>query len=122
MSDVLEFAAEFFAAVESGDIDKVSACYRDDVTVWHNYDDVDQTKAENLATLGSIPERYDAFRYADARMTALEDGFLRQHVIVASRNGKTAHVPAILRVYVEDRLIHRIEEYFDRGSLLAQLS
>jgi ketosteroid isomerase-like protein len=122
MSDVLDFAAEFFAAVESGDIDAVSACYRDDVTVWHNYDDVDQTKAENLATLGSIPERYEGFGYTDARMVALEDGFLRQHVIVASRDGKTARVPAILRVYVEDRRIHRIEEYFDRGSLLAQLS
>ena len=81
-----------------------------------------ETKAENLATLGSIPDRYDSFGYADARTVALEDGFLRQHVIVASRGGKTAHVPAILRVYVEDRAIHRIEEYFDRGQLMAALS
>ncbi|MDF1602118.1 DUF4440 domain-containing protein [Nocardioides sp. YIM 152315] len=122
MSDVLDFAAEFFAAVASGDIDAVGACYRDDVTVWHNYDDVDQTKAENLATLGSIPDRYDTFGYVDDRTVALEDGFLRQHVIVATRDGKTARVPAILRVYVEGRTIHRIEEYFDRGQLLSQLS
>jgi ketosteroid isomerase-like protein len=122
MSDVLTFAEEFFDAVSSGDIEAVSACYRDDVTVWHNYDDVDQTKADNLATLGSIPDRYDSFDYADARMTELADGFLRQHVIVASRDGRTARVPAILRVYVEGRQIHRIEEYFDRGQLMSALS
>ena len=122
MSDVLAFADEFFAAVSSGDIDAVGACYRDDVTVWHNYDNIDQTKAENLATLGSIPQRYESFGYADARTVAVEGGFLRQHVIVASRDGRTAHVPAVLRVYVEDRAIHRIEEYFDRGQLTAQLS
>jgi ketosteroid isomerase-like protein len=119
MSDMLAFADEFFGAVSSGDTDAVSACYRDDVTVWHNYDNVDQTKAENLTTLSGIPDRYESFGYADARTSELDDGFLRQHVIVASRDGKTAHVPAILRVYVQDRQIHRIEEYFDRGQLLA---
>ena len=52
----------------------------------------------------------------------LIDGFLRQHTIVASRNGKTAHIPAVLRVYVEAGRIFRIEEYFDRGQLDSALA
>lgn len=110
-------ADEFFAAVASHDIDAVGNFYRDDVAVWHNWDDAEQDKATNLATLASIPQRYDSFEYTDARTTVVDGGFLRQHVIVASRGGKTARVPAILRVYVAEGLIYRIEEYFDRGQL-----
>lgn len=122
MSEMLAFADRFFAAVSGGDIEAVDNLYRDDATIWHNYDLVDQTKAENLATLGSIPERYESFEYADARTVEVDGGFLRQHVIRAGRNGKLAVVPAILRVYVEDEKITRIEEYFDRGQLTSALS
>lgn len=122
MSAMVEFADRFFEAVSSGDIEAVGGFYRDDVTVWHNYDLIEQTKAENLATLGSIPQRYESFGYADARTVEVEDGFLRQHVIHAGRDGKKAVVPAILRVYVENEKISRIEEYFDRGQLTSALS
>ncbi|TDC46602.1 nuclear transport factor 2 family protein [Actinomadura sp. KC345] len=114
---MVEYAEKFFRLVESGDIEAVSRLYHDDVTVWHNYDDVDQTKEENLAALGSLSSRYDKFGYAQPRHVALEDGFLRQHVIEVERNGTSASIPAILRVYVEDGRIRRIEEYFDRSKL-----
>ncbi|MEU8800864.1 nuclear transport factor 2 family protein [Spirillospora sp. NPDC048819] len=119
---MVEYAERFFRLVEAGDIEAVSALYHDDVTVWHNYDDVDQSKEENLATLGSISSRYDKFGYAQPRHTALEDGFLRQHVIEVERNGRSAAIPAILRVYVEDGRIRRIEEYFDRSQLAVVLA
>lgn len=122
MSEMLEFANRFFEAVSSQDMETVSALYRDDVRIWHNWGDAEQTKEENLQTLGSIPERYDSFSYVDARQVEVEGGFLRQHVIKAERNGKTALVPAILRVYVADGQVYRIEEYFDRGQLLAALA
>jgi len=117
MSDILEFADRFFNAVEGGDIDAVAGFYRDDVTVWHNFDNLDQSRHDNLATLAGISGRYDAFAYVDVRHTAVEDGFLRQHVIKATVGKKTVNVPAVLRVYVEGGQIHRIEEYFDRGRL-----
>lgn len=116
---MLAFAEKFFGHVSSSDIEGVADCYHDDVTVWHNYDDVDQTKQENLATLGSIPQRYDRFGYSQPRHTVLEDGFLRQHVIEVERNGRSASIPAILRVYVDGGKIRRIEEYFDRSKLEA---
>ena len=111
------FARRFFGAVEAGDTETVASLYHDDVKIWHNYDDVEQSKAENLATLGSIQDRYDAFGYAQARHTDLEGGFLRQHTIEVSRGGSHAAVPAILRVYVRGERISRIEEYFDRRSI-----
>ena len=114
---MVEYAENFFRLVEAGNIDAVSGLYSDDVTVWHNYDDIDQTKEQNLATLGSLSSRYDKFGYAQPRHVALEDGFLRQHVIEVERNGRSASIPAILRVYVEDGRIRRIEEYFDRSKL-----
>lgn len=122
MSDILEFADQFFNAVSNGDIDAVAGFYRDDVTVWHNFDNLDQSREDNLATLAGISGRYDAFGYEDIRHTALEDGFLRQHVIKATVGKKTVNVPAVLRVYVESGKIHRIEEYFDRGQLSAVFS
>ncbi|GAA4994836.1 nuclear transport factor 2 family protein [Yinghuangia aomiensis] len=119
----LAFAKDFFDAVADGDIDSVRRYYRDDVKVWHNWDEVEQTKDENLATLASIPQRYDTFAYAEVRCTALPDGgFLRQHVIQASRGGRHARVPAVLRVYVEAEQVYRIEEYFDYGQLTSALA
>lgn len=122
MSEMLEFAERFFEAVATQDMETVSSMYRDDVRIWHNWGEAEQSKEENLQTLGSIPERYDAFTYVDARCVEVEGGFLRQHVIKAERNGKTAYIPAILRVYVDAGLVYRIEEYFDRGQLMAALS
>ncbi|MFF0451568.1 nuclear transport factor 2 family protein [Streptomyces sp. NPDC004609] len=121
MTDIVTFADDFFGAVANGDIDAVRRYYRDDVKVWHNFDNLEQDKATNVATLASIPDRYDTFEYAEIRHTPIEGGFLRQHVIKASRNGKRAYVPAILRVYVEDGQVYRIEEYFDYGQLKSAL-
>lgn len=122
MSDMLDFADRFFRAVSSSDMEAVDDFYSDDIAVWHNWSDTEQTKDENLATLGSIPQRYDSFEYTDARCVEIDGGFLRQHVIRAGRNGKIVLIPAILRAYVDDGRIHRIEEYFDRGQLEAGLA
>ncbi|PRZ41579.1 hypothetical protein CLV47_109126 [Antricoccus suffuscus] len=119
---MLAFADKFFAVVSAGDIETLKTLYHDDVAVWHNYEEHEQNKEENLETLGSIPRRYDSFDYADARCVAIAGGFLRQHVIHASRNGKKAVIPAILRVYVDEGKVRRIEEYFDRGQLTAALT
>lgn len=119
---MLGLADRFFEAVSAGDMAAVGGFYRDDVEVWHNWDNKAQTKDENLTTLAGIKSRYDSFAYVDVRRTVLEDGFLRQHTIEATRGGKTALVPAVLRVYVDAGRIYRIEEYFDRGQLDSALS
>lgn len=122
MTGMIDICDRFFAAVARGDIDAVGEFYREDAEIWHNFDNIVQSKNENLSTLAGIPTRYDSFTYVDVRATALEDGFLRQHTIKAVRKGKTALVPAILRAYVEVGRIYRIEEYFDHGQLQSALA
>ena len=114
---MIDVSDRFFAAATAQDLDAVRALYADDARIWHNWDDHEQDVDENLATLGSLPQRYDRFEYDAVRTVALADGFLRQHDIVVERAGRSALVPAILRGYVAEGRITRIEEYFDLGQL-----
>jgi len=57
----------FFAAVTSGDIDAVRACYAPDAVIWHNNDGISQSVDENLRVLGWIAQNVRAFRYEDVR-------------------------------------------------------
>lgn len=116
---MIDLADRFFAAAAAHDLDAVRALYADDARIWHNWDDHEQDVDENLATLGSLPQRYDRFDYDAVRTVALTDGFVRQHDIVVARGDRSARVPAILRGYVADGRITRIEEYFDLGQLAA---
>ncbi|GEB15000.1 nuclear transport factor 2 family protein [Pimelobacter simplex] len=116
---MIDLADRFFAAAAAHDLDAVRVLYADDARIWHNWDDHEQDVDENLATLGSLPQRYDRFGYDAVRTVALADGFVRQHDIVVARGDRSARVPAILRGYVADGRITRIEEYFDLGQLAA---
>lgn len=106
-------ADSFFGAVMRGDIDAVAALYADDVEVWHNYDEVAQTKAESLRTLSWIHDRLGPLRYVEVQRTVLPDGFFQQHVTELTRDGVTTRIPAALRVFCADGRIVRIEEYLD---------
>lgn len=116
---MIDISDRFFAAATAQDLDAIRALYAADARIWHNWDDHEQDVDENLATLGSLPQRYDRFTYDAVRTVALADGFVRQHDIVVARGGRSARVPAILRGYVSDGRITRIEEYFDLGQLAA---
>lgn len=48
---VSALADRFFAAVSRGDLAELDELYSPDVAVWHNYDDVEQTRAESLRLL-----------------------------------------------------------------------
>ena len=106
-------ADRFFAAIERGDVDAVADLYSDDVTVWHNYDGLDQTKAESLRTLGWIASHFGPLRYVDVRRIELADGFWQQHVTELTHRGAVTRIPAALRAYCRFGRIVRIEEYVD---------
>jgi ketosteroid isomerase-like protein len=108
-----EVADRFFAAIERGDVHAVAALYTEDVTVWHNYDQLNQTKAESLRTLGWIASRFGPLRYVDVRRTEVADGFWQQHVTELTSRGEVFRIPAALRVYCHAGRIVRIEEYVD---------
>src|SRR5262249_58392074 len=47
-------ADRFFDAIACGDLSTVESMYSPEVTVWHNYDDVEQTREQTLRTLSYL--------------------------------------------------------------------
>lgn len=114
--EVLSFADRFFAAVEAGDLDVVRQCYDDNATIWHNFDDADQTVDANLATLGWLVGRLFDRRYDIVRRELLADGLFQQHVLRGvTHRGDPFALPAamVLRLATRPLRITRLEEYLD---------
>lgn len=109
--------ARLIDAIVAGDPDAVRAAYHPDARIWHNFDQVEQTVDENIATLtwfiGAMPER----RYEDVVRHPIEGGLVQQHVVRGTAaNGNEVELPACLFVQVDaEGLVTRIEEYLDRA-------
>lgn len=118
--DVLGLAERFFSSIERGEAEAVYGCYAPQARIWHNTDGIEQTREENLATLGwlfrEVPER----RYEVVARHPVPGGFLQQHVMHGTlRNGKTFAMPACIICRVEDGRIVRLDEYLDSASVTA---
>ncbi|MFE7215624.1 nuclear transport factor 2 family protein [Streptomyces sp. NPDC057611] len=115
-------ADRFFAAVTARDIPALDSLYGPDAVVWHNYDDVEQDRDDSLRLLGQLARAAGPMRYTEVRRIVLEDGFVQQHVVELGGRCEGLRMPAMLRVWCDDRHIHRIEEYVDPGPLTARLA
>ena len=49
--DFLALAEKFVSAIERADVDVIRQCYASDARIWHNFDNIEQTVEQNLATL-----------------------------------------------------------------------
>ena len=118
--DIESLATAFFEAVEAGDIDKIKTLYAPDVVVWHNFDKREQTLDENLRVLKWMVANVSERRYEDIRRVVLDDGFVQQHVLTGiAPNGARLDVPAMMRVWVSDGCVTRIDEYLDTAQVSA---
>jgi ketosteroid isomerase-like protein len=118
--DIDQLASRFFQALERGDVAAVSECYAPDAMIWHNYDQVEQTRDANLRVLRWVVDNVAGLRYEDIRRVALDDGFVQQHVLRGTApNGTPLEVPAMMRVMVADGRITRLEEYLDTAQVAA---
>jgi ketosteroid isomerase-like protein len=104
-------AAELMAAVAAGDADRLRAVYHPDVRIWHTFDRAEQDREQNIRTLLWMHRHVTGLRYAEIRVSACEDGFVQQHVMHASDPEFSA--PCMLRAWVADGRIVRLEEYVD---------
>ncbi len=117
-----DLADRFFAAVSAGDLQALDRLYADDVAVWHNYDEVEQTKAESLRLLGFLHRTVGPLRYVEVRRTDLADGFVQQHVVeLDDLDGGVLRMPAMMRVYCDGGQVRRVEEYVEPGPVNALL-
>jgi ketosteroid isomerase-like protein len=111
--EIDHIAERLLAAITSGDADAVRAVYAPDAAIWHNFDQKEQTVDENLATLVDMHRRADGLQYTQIRRFAAPDGFVQQHVLVGDAKYGRLELPAMIRFWVSDGRITRLEEYVD---------
>ncbi len=117
--DIDDLADRIFAAIEAGDVENVASLYADDAVIWHNTDQVEQSKAANVAVLGWLVRNTASREYREVRRSIIDDGFVQQHVLhIEFGDGRSADLPACLVVRVAGDKITRLDEYLD-GAMVA---
>ena len=107
-------ANRFFDAIERVDRQALEDSYTPDAVVWHNYDNVEQPRDENIAMLMNFPQFFKSFKYTDVRRSFFEGGFVQQHVCRGVKvNGEPFAVPNCMVITVRGGRIARIDDYFD---------
>ena len=118
--DFLALAEQFVSAIERADVAVIRECYAPDARIWHNFDNIEQTVDQNLATLGWMVKRMPERQYVVLRREALSDGFMQQHILAGTtRNGEAVSLPACIICRVAGGRITRLDEYLDPAAAAA---
>jgi ketosteroid isomerase-like protein len=119
-NDAAGIVDRFFGALLSGDQATCQALFQDDGVVWHNYDQVEQPKAEALAALAGVASFNPRFELVGRDVIA--DGLVQRHAIhIALPQGGTVSIHALQRISIVDGRISRIDEYMDSAQLGAAM-
>jgi ketosteroid isomerase-like protein len=123
-SEAAALAGRFFDAIEHGDVDAVAGIYRSEAVVWHNDDGVQRTREQNLAVLRGFIGLSTTRQYLERRCRATADGFVHQHVLVATHHhdGRRLELPACVVCSVAHGQITRLDEYYDPAPVRAWLA
>jgi len=123
-SGVSALADRFFSALEGNDAAAVVSCYAPDATIWHNFDQVKMTPAENAASLRDYFTRFPVRTYKEVRRGYLaDDGLVQQHVLhLVCLDGRHFDWPGCIVLRVRNEKIQLLEEYVDLSSFLQRMS
>ena len=112
--DFNDIADRFAKAFEEGDIAVIDSLYAPDAIVWHNTDEREQSRAENIAFAKAVPDLFESFSYHDVRRSVFADGYVQQHVVhVVQNDGVMVKIPVCAIVRIANGQITRIDEYYD---------
>jgi ketosteroid isomerase-like protein len=117
-----EVADRLLAGIMANDEAAVRAVYAPDAKIWHNFDQREQTVDENLATLHDMHRRATKLQYTEIQRFLSPGGFVQQHVLTGEAKGGPLLMPAMIRFWVEDRRITRLEEYLDTRQAMVMYS
>ncbi|EXJ75428.1 uncharacterized protein A1O5_02124 [Cladophialophora psammophila CBS 110553] len=108
-------AAQFFNAIEAGDIAAMKSLLTLDAEIWHNTDELVTSPDHTARVLAGMVERITNLKYSDRRLDVFPGGFVQQHVLEGNRihDGEKVRLPAAIIARVENGKIRRIDEYFD---------
>jgi uncharacterized protein len=119
-SDINALADRFLTAIERGDLDTVGTIYSPQAEIWHNFDNIVQTRDENLRQVKFFSSRLANMRYEDIRRSILDDGFVQQHALRGiAPNGTPVEIFAMLRVWCDGETITKLDEYLDPSQALS---
>lgn len=99
-------------AIVNGDRDAADGLYADELIVWHNHDGIERDKAESLDLISAMARDLVSMKATDVRRDHLADGYVQRttfHVVGAT--GSDELIDTMMRVWVQDARITRIEEY-----------
>lgn len=113
-------AAEFFAAIERGDLERVRELYAPEAEIWHNVTGKTQTRDENLGLLRFFTGRVAERRYEVLARDIFEGGFVQRHLLHGKlESGELIAASVCLVVYVSRGRIERLFEYLDEAAVRA---
>ncbi len=112
-TEMHDVAERLLAAITAGDEAAVRLVYAPDAQIWHNFDQVDQSVDDNVLTLHDLHRRAQGLQYTEIRRFVAPGGFVQQHVLVGEAKGGPLQMPAMIRFWVADGRITRLEEYLD---------
>ncbi|MEP0201942.1 MAG: nuclear transport factor 2 family protein [Halioglobus sp.] len=113
----------FMSALEQADESVIRESYADNASIWHNFDGLEQSVDDNIASLHWLRGHLDDIRYADAVHSDIANGLLQRHVMRGkSASGATVALPACVIFTIVGGRITRLEEYLDPTPLLALLA
>ena len=113
-------ATELLAAITTTDVDALRKLYAEDVVIWHNFDQVEQTLEENLKVMFWMGKRLSGMEYGDIHRQPTPTGYVQQHILRGTApDGTKLEMPACLVVTIEGERITRLDEYLDPAGAAA---
>jgi hypothetical protein len=115
-NDVQATVDKFFSALAAGDLATCEELFTDDAVVWHNFDQLEQSKSDALAALSGFAHVQPEFDIIGRDFVG--STCIQRHVVRLSLpNGSMVTMPAIQRICCLQGRISRIDEYLDSAHL-----
>ena len=70
--DIIQLASDLRSAFEMGDIEWIERLYGDDITVWHNYDQISRTRDQSLMSARWVADEISNFSIDDCEIFLVE--------------------------------------------------
>ncbi len=111
-SEFHNLSERLFTAFETGDADEVAACYAPETRVWHNFNGVEMTGQEHLASIKSVLfVEFSERKYTDIRYEEFEHGFFRQHILTGFWRDVPINFAICAVCRVAEGKVIRLDEY-----------
>ena len=111
---VRELAKKYMDYLGARDAAGARSCLHPEARVWHNFDGVEQSVDENMATFEYLLQKSTALSYDIHRMEEIDGGYLQRHTLkITSTAGDELSSEAMAVISVKDGKITYIEEFID---------